>query len=565
MQNTWQDILILGLLVLLFGMIHRKRTSPRLLFWIAGWIFVLFHFAALEPHPSTYLWQCVQGAISTAGLVLSGACFLLASTVTRLSKRHLFLIGAISSIPALIYIFLVSFDYLRVAPLVLLVNTSECAVIWAGSRFARKRKRVLWANNLIAIACGTWLLILIDHGRPELGLNAVLTQIFLMNAVLFREDFRRVSVGVITASVGLVAWAMVFPAGLFTDHFFPHLVISPNLWNVPKYFVEFGMILTLLEEQIVDAETQREQYQLLFDSNPHPMFIYDPGSSRVLRVNDAALAQYGYSREEFLSLNALDLIEMADRSEAQKVMSSRPGEAVRTTGPWKNRRKDGSRFYADISSHFIEFAGRKARFCMIIDVTEKQRLYEQLEHRANHDSLTNLPNRFHLEQRLRHTLESAARHNQKAAILCIDLDRFKQINDTYGHAVGDICLQEVAGRLKKRLRESDTVARTGGEEFTVVLGDLHSDEDAEKVATDLLSAFKKQFAVSHVALDLSASLGIAIYPDHGTDAHQLWRAADLAMYRAKRAGGGRYMKADSVEQSIITMFRPKIDPLNPDA
>ena len=406
------------------------------------------------------------------------------------------------------------------------------------------------------------MLVLIAHKQAGLGLNAILTQLFLINAVLYWEDFRRASVGVVTASAGLVAWAMVFPVSVCVGHFFPHLAVSPNLWNVPKYFVEFGMMLTLMEEQIVDAEAQREQYQLLFDSNPHPMFIYDPETSHALRVNDAALAQYGYTREEFLALHLLNQVEVLDRIESQKLIS-KAGEPLRATGLWRHYRKDSSWFYAEISSHVIEFEGRMARFCMVIDVTDRQRLYEQLEHRANHDPLTNLPNRSHLEQRLRHTLESSSRHNQKAAIICIDFDRFKHINDTYGHAVGDICLQEIAGRLKKRLRESDTVARTGGEEFTVVLGDLHSDEDAEKVAADLLSAFKKQFTVSNATLDLSASLGIAIFPDHGTDAHQLWRAADLAMYRAKRAGGGRFMKADGVEQSIITMFHP--DPLNSDA
>ncbi|MBX6358876.1 MAG: diguanylate cyclase [Acidobacterium ailaaui] len=564
MQNTWQDILVLGLLVLLFGMIHRRRTSVRLVYWIAGWFFVLAHFAALQLRPASYFGQNLQWAVSASGLALAGTCFLLAAMATRLSLRYQFLLGSIASIPALTFIFLVAFDYDRVAPLIFLVNLGECGAIWAGVRFAARRKKILWANNLIALACGTWLLELIAHHQAGMGLNAILTQVFLLNAVLYWEDFRRASVGVVTASVGLVAWAMVFPASAILFHFYPHLLVTSPLWNVPKYFVEFGMILTLMEEQIVDAETQRKQYQLLFDSNPHPMFLYDPQGLKVLRVNDAALVQYGYSREEFLALRVMELVDVSDRVETQKVIL-REGEDVRTTGPWKHRRKDGSRFHAEISSHSIEFEGRRVRFCMVIDVSDKQRLYEQLEHRANHDPLTNLPNRFHLEQRLRHTLETAARHKQKAAILCIDLDRFKQINDTYGHAVGDICLQEIAGRLKKRLRESDTVARTGGEEFTIVLGDLHADADAEKVAADLLGAFRRQFTVSGVTLDLSASLGIAIYPDHGVDAHQLWRAADLAMYRAKRAGGGRYMKADGMEQSIITLFRPKAETHPPDA
>jgi diguanylate cyclase (GGDEF)-like protein/PAS domain S-box-containing protein len=548
-QNTWQEILVLGLLVLLFGMLHRRRTSPRLLLWIIGWLFILAHFAVLMPQPATAFWQEMQSAVGISGLVLAGVCFLLASTATYLPKRDLVLLAVIIGLPSLVFVFLVSFGSGPTVLLLCLANISECAAIWAGFHFIRNRWKILWINNLVAITCGSWLMVLIEHKQADFGVYAILTQLYLVNAALYWNDFRRSSVGVITASAGLVAWALVFPTGVFFYSFFPHLVIAPQLWNVPKYFVEFGMILTLMEKEIFEVEGQKAQYQLLFDSNPHPMFIYDPESSEFLRVNDAALSQYGYERQEFLGLHVLDLVEIADRSEVSKIIAADESETMRTTGPWTHRKKDGSKFYAEISSHSIKFEGRKARFCMVIDVTERQRLYEQLEHRANHDSLTNLPNRFHLDQRLRHTLESASRHNQKAAILCIDLDRFKQINDNYGHAIGDICLQEVAGRLKKRLRESDTVARTGGEEFTVVLGDLHSQEDAQKVADDLISTFRKQFVVSGATLDLSASIGIALYPEHGIDGPQIWRAADLAMYRAKRAGGGRYVMADGTELS----------------
>jgi diguanylate cyclase (GGDEF)-like protein len=215
--------------------------------------------------------------------------------------------------------------------------------------------------------------------------------------------------------------------------------------------------------------------------------------------------------------------------------------SIKVTGPWTQRRKDGSEFQAEISSHPIEFEDCDARLTLVQDVTDRERLHEQLVHRAHHDSLTNLPNRFLFEQRMRHTLENASRYGHKAAILCIDLDRFKQINDNHGHATGDTCLQEIAERLTKRLRESDTVARTGGEEFTVVIGELLHGGDAEKVACDLLTEFRRRFTVDGLEMQLSASVGVALYPDHGTEGAQLWRAADIAMYRAKYSGGNRYL------------------------
>jgi diguanylate cyclase (GGDEF)-like protein len=147
-------------------------------------------------------------------------------------------------------------------------------------------------------------------------------------------------------------------------------------------------------------------------------------------------------------------------------------------------------------------------------------------------------------------LASAARRGRKAAVMCLDLDRFKQINDTYGHAVGDLCLKQVAERLKSRLRAEDTVARSGGEEFTVVVGDLVSAEDATRVVEDLLSALRKPLIADQYPIDLTASFGIALYPDHGADAGELWKSADAAMYRVKRAGGNDYaLVSQEISQS----------------
>jgi len=381
----------------------------------------------------------------------------------------------------------------------------------------------------------------------------------LVNAVLFWNDFRRLSAGVCTASVGLLAWAAVFPSALALSHFYPHMSVPGELWNVPKYFVELGMILTLLENQIYSANWQSEQYRLLFDSNPHPMFIYDTKTFAFLRVNDAALHQYGYSRHEFLQMTIGDLHEVAALAGVERLLAD-SHSSIKITGPWTQRRKDGSEFQAEISSHPIEFESRDARLSLVQDVTDRERLHEQLVHRAHHDSLTNLPNRFLLEQRMRHTLENASRYGHKAAILCIDLDRFKQINDNYGHATGDACLQEIAERLTTRLRESDTVVRTGGEEFTVVIGELLHAADAEKVAVDLLTEFRRQFSVGGLNMPLSASIGVALYPEHGTEGAQLWRAADIAMYRAKYSGGNQYLvvSQDDADYSMPEKVLPRI-------
>jgi diguanylate cyclase (GGDEF)-like protein len=192
------------------------------------------------------------------------------------------------------------------------------------------------------------------------------------------------------------------------------------------------------------------------------------------------------------------------------------------------------------------------------DVTERDRLHEQLVHQANHDILTGLPNRALLEDRIAQTLAHASRYGHKAALLCLDLDRFKQINDTYGHAIGDVCLQEIGRRLSSRVRAVDTVARTGGEEFTVLLQEIAESEDAERVAADILRGLNEPYRHNGIDIDLTASLGIAVYPDHGTDPAVLWRDADTAMYRAKKSGGNQYMYV-SQEISSATLEATELE------
>lgn len=550
MQDRLLDILILGLLVLLFGVIYRKLPSRRLRYWIAGWVFTLAHFAVLLPQLSSPFWQNLQIALGMSGLVLAGICFVVASSAFAVHSKSLKLVSVAISIPPLIYVFLTVLGYSAVWPLACFAVAMEAAAIWAGWRFSRRQPVVMWTNNFAALI-GVWWLWLIATHQADIGIYAILTQLFLVNSVLYLYDFRRLSAGVITASVGLLAWAAVFPVALAMAQFLPAVHVPGEFWNVPKYFVEFGMILTLLENQIYAANWQSEQYRVLFDSNPHPMFIYDTKTFAFLRVNDAALHEYGYSREEFLKMTSGDLHEVAALAGVERLFAD-THSTIRVTGPWAQRRKDGSEFQAEISSHPIEFEGHDARLTLVQDVTDRERLHDQLVHRAHHDSLTNLPNRFLLEQRMRHTLENASRYGHKAAVLCIDLDRFKQINDNYGHATGDACLQEVAERLTKRLRESDTAARTGGEEFTVVIGELLHCKDAEKVAADLLAEFRRQFNIGGLDMPLSASVGVALYPDHGTEGAQLWRAADIAMYRAKYSGGDRYLVVSEDDAEYCT-------------
>lgn len=183
---------------------------------------------------------------------------------------------------------------------------------------------------------------------------------------------------------------------------------------------------------------------------------------------------------------------------------------------------------------------------------EKKRADERIEYLASHDSLTNLPNRETFNELLRHAIEMADRHQRQIAVLFIDLDRFKVINDSLGHDAGDILLVEVADRLRSRLRASDVVARLGGDEFVVILEETAARDDVEQVAGELLSALSQPLQLRGHECHTSASIGIAMYPDDGSDVQTLTKNADMAMYLAKEDGknGFRFFSKEIKTQSI---------------
>ncbi|RZU35694.1 sensor domain-containing protein [Edaphobacter modestus] len=287
---------------------------------------------------------------------------------------------------------------------------------------------------------------------------------------------------------------------------------------------------------------------VIFEGNPLAMWIYDLESLRFLEVNESAERQYGYARQEFLNLTVNDLRDPQESAPVQ------PSLDIDMTDPdivCVHCKKDGTRIIVKTCGNNVSYHGRAGRFVVAEDVTERHHVHAQLFQLAHHDPLTGLPNRILLEQRMGDGLALAGQRGQRAAIICLDLDRFKQINDWYGHAAGDECLKQLASLLTRRLRGMDTVARTGGEEFTIVLGEVDSVASAEIVAKVLIHALSKPIQIEGHKIVLGASIGVAVYPDHGIGAAELWRSADAAMYHAKRAGGNRHTLATSGNNKLI--------------
>ena len=170
----------------------------------------------------------------------------------------------------------------------------------------------------------------------------------------------------------------------------------------------------------------------------------------------------------------------------------------------------------------------------VADVSQQRSMEITLSHLAYHDALTGLPNRLLFDDRLQQSILSAKRRSGKLAVLFVDLNKFKQVNDTHGHHVGDMLLKEIAQRLRQSLREEDTVSRFGGDEFGILLASVSSREDCELVVDGLLNVISEPFTTEDITLTPDASIGISLYPDNGEDEKILVRRADQAMYQAKR-------------------------------
>ncbi|MFT5658911.1 MAG: diguanylate cyclase (GGDEF)-like protein/PAS domain S-box-containing protein, partial [Gammaproteobacteria bacterium] len=198
-------------------------------------------------------------------------------------------------------------------------------------------------------------------------------------------------------------------------------------------------------------------------------------------------------------------------------------------------------------------------FGIVQDITESKQAEEKLKRIAHYDALTSLPNRVLLADRLNHAMVQCQRRNQSLAVAYMDLDGFKAVNDTYGHDLGDKLLVELSKRIKKALREGDTLARIGGDEFIAIMVDLEKVKDSEPVLKRLLKAAAEPVTVGDSILQVSLSIGVTLYPQNGVDADQLIRHADEAMYVAKHSGKNRYHLFDTTLDKKITIQRESID------
>lgn len=273
-------------------------------------------------------------------------------------------------------------------------------------------------------------------------------------------------------------------------------------------------------------------------------------NGQILAVNPAFSQITGYSETECIGQNT----RLLSSGRQDQHFYSQFWQTLRDKGNWKgelyNKRKNGEVYLQHLSiSAVCDGAGRVLSYISIL--FDQSQTEKRHAHLAHHDALTGLANRVLLEERIGQQLSQARRSAGKFTLIFIDLDKFKQINDMLGHAVGDGVLREAANRLTSAVRESDTVARLGGDEFVILATDLAGDDDIRMLCHKTIMALCKPMRIDGHEVYIGSSLGCAEYPRHGADQASLMRHADQAMYQAKSAGG-----------NICVISRVDIEPLS---
>lgn len=333
------------------------------------------------------------------------------------------------------------------------------------------------------------------------------------------------------------------------------------LWNTSLMHDSNGRPIgvTAIGEDISErkkSEAILKRYQLL-SKHAWDIMLFFSREGLVLEANDAALKAYGYSRDEILTKNLYDLRTPKETATIETKLSEAENQSI--LYETVHRRSDGSVFPVEVSLQGAYIGETKVLLAIMRDITDRKRAEETINHLAYHDPLTDLPNRILFFDRLTVAIATARRNKHMLAVMFLDLDRFKFVNDMMGHAIGDQLLNDVARQLSKCVRGNDTVARIGGDEFTILLPIINHEEDAAKVAGNLIDIIKQPWTVHESEVLITASIGIALFPNDGEDAETLTANADTAMYRAKEEGDNYQFYTSAMNVKALERMRMEKD------
>jgi len=416
------------------------------------------------------------------------------------------------------------------------------------------RRRNLEGWVLAAISVDDWMASLDD--LPTTGLEVrVFDGIELSNATLMygtrqhTDDVTLLPTDVVEyLPVAGRTWTFVMrmaqPVGDLSSRDHSSLIARSGIilslllaWLTWLLVTDRSRALSLAREMTSDLREAKERFELVFDTSPDGIIISRQTDDRIIDVNPGFVTMTGYTRDEVVGQSLASLPMWRNPDDRQHFLN-----VLHTSGHCDNlettiTRQNGQSMVGIMSAKTANFKGHACVVGVVRDITARKLVEDRMAHMAQHDVLTGLPNRALFEDRLRQSINQAFRSRSRLALLYIDLDKFKPVNDTFGHAMGDVLLKMIAARMLASVRVSDTVARIGGDEFVVLLGAVQDKHDARAVAEKIRSALNQVFELEgRHAVHISSSIGAAIYPENGVDGPLLARHADQAMYQAKQAG-----------------------------
>jgi diguanylate cyclase (GGDEF)-like protein/PAS domain S-box-containing protein len=351
---------------------------------------------------------------------------------------------------------------------------------------------------------------------------------------------------------------VIFASAMFTAAYRFHQAVTANLrgkHQVANLAGELRRAKVTLEANNQALDRLLAENRLMVDTASTGIAFIRQGT--IAHCNRRFEALFGYAPGELLGKPAAD-IHLCDPTQRDREIAER---AMRAGEVYEQdvlvTRKDGSTFWCHRAGRYYDPADpRQGTIWDYADVDERKRLEDRARHYAQHDPLTELPNRLLLMDRLMQGINRARRSLKRLGVLFVDLDGFKALNDSLGHAAGDQLLQAIAKHLEDCVRHEDTVCRHGGDEFVVLLTEISTAADAENVARKILAAIATPIDLEGRHVKMSASIGVALFPDHGDEADALIKQADLAMYQAKQMGRNRFQFCRGTDGRVTERVRP---------
>ena len=322
------------------------------------------------------------------------------------------------------------------------------------------------------------------------------------------------------------------------DYLVKGKITGDSLYRSVLYSIERKKSELLLK----DSE---ERFRAFFELSGMGALQADPSSGRFTMVNRSFCELTGYGRDELLALSFREITHPDDwAADSDMFGKLLRGELEQYDREVRYLHKQGHVIWVHVSRTLLRQTGglkKPIRVLGIVhDITDRKRMEREIIEMAHHDALTGLPNRRLFIELAQIEMAQAGRNHKKMAFVFLDLDRFKEVNDTFGHEAGDQLLKEVALRIRKSLRKSDTIARIGGDEFNIIIADLARAEDSAEIARKIVESFRAPFLIAGHDLHVTASIGLSIYPDDDQDMDTLFRYADIAMYHAKETGKNNF-------------------------